>query len=303
MQNNQNLKEVETNTSVSTKKSQTLTDKVLTSVTQMTKEQGLVLPKNYNVSNALKAAYLKLADSDLLNTDQTALAQALLNMCVQGLNPAKNQCYFINYGGKVNLMRSYFGDRAVCITSGLVTDIQAYIIYEGDKVEMNYVDGYLTINHETSWENQNNDIKGAYAMAILKDGKKLYDVMTIERIKKSWSMSKSSNSKLQNNYSDDACKRTVIRHLVKNIFNQSTDDNLVADSYCQTTSDEYENKDYIDAKETYDKVEAKKEETMGSVKVDVETGEVVAYPPKDDDEPQVGTPTEAPEQDPFDVKI
>jgi hypothetical protein len=75
-----------------------------------------------------------LAEANLLDTNQTALAQALLNMCIQGLNPGKNQCYFINYGGKVTMMRSYFGDRTVLLNYGLVKDVQANIIYEGDEV-------------------------------------------------------------------------------------------------------------------------------------------------------------------------
>lgn len=266
------------NTNAVATKKDNITDKVLNSVNKMTQEQGLVLPKNYNASNALKAAYLKLVDGNLLNTDQTALAQALLNMCVQGLNPAKNQCYFINYGGKVNMMRSYFGDRAVCIASGLVKDIEAHIIYEGDTVDITYDDetGYINVKHSTSWVNMNNAITGAYAMAIMPDGTKRYDIMTIDRIRKSWAMSKNSGdkNKLQNTFDDDACKRTVIRHLTKNIFNQSTDDNLIIDSYCETTNSEY---DYIDAKAATNNVEKHQQKTMGSVKVekvDSNTGEI-----------------------------
>ncbi len=261
-------------TSVAMVDEKNISDKVLNSVNKLTTEQNLVLPKNYNVSNALKAAYLKLSESNLLNTDQTALAQALLNMCIQGLNPAKNQCYFINYGGKVNMMRSYFGDRCVCISTGLVKDIQANVIYEGDVVDTKYVDNQLVIDHTTKWQNMNNPIVGAYAYAVLPDGTKQYDIMTIERIKKSWAMSKNnSNNKLQSQFTDDACKRTVIRHLAKNIFNQSTDGNLVIDSYCQTTNDEYDyNKDY--AESTIEGVRAKQASQNATIQVD-ENGEVI----------------------------
>ena len=257
-------------------KEKNITDKVLNSITCMEQEQGLVLPKNYNPSNALKAAYLKLADSNLLDTDQTALAQALLNMCIQALNPAKNQCYFINYAGKVNLMRSYHGDRAACITSGLVKDIPAYVIYKGDNVDITYTeDGYMKVEHKTSWENFNNEIVGAYAVAILPDGRKMYDIMTIDRIKKSWSMSKNygDKNKLQNVFDDDACKRTVIRHLVKNIFNSSTDDNLMVDSFCETTRQEYRD-DVVDSKEfantSVEEVKEEQVEQMASKKPPVQ---------------------------------
>lgn len=223
------------------KNEKNITDKVLNQVSIMTKEQGLKLPSTYNVSNALKSAYLKLAETNLLNGDQISLAQALLNMVVQGLNPSKNQCYFINYGGKITLMRSYFGDRTACLNAGLVKDIQANVIYEGDEVNVDYIDGYLKVEHKTKWENWNNKIIGAYAIAIMPDETRMYDLMSIERIKKSWAMSKNqSNNKLQQQFTDDACKRTVIRHLVKNIFNQSIDNNPTINSYCESTDNEYD---------------------------------------------------------------
>ena len=220
-----------------------ISDKVFNQINVLQNEQGLVLPNNYNVSNALKSAYLVLAGSGLLNTDQTALAQALLDMCIQGLTPAKKQCYFINYGGKVNMMRSYFGDRSVCINAGIVDDIQANIIYQDDVVNVNYVNDRMTVEHKTNWANFEKPIVGAYAWAVLPDGTKIYDIMTINRIKKSWAMSKNNtNNKLHSIFDDDACKRTVIRHMAKNLFNSSGDNEVITRSYNETTENEYDNK-------------------------------------------------------------
>ena len=217
-----------------------ISDKVLNQINNLVDSQGLVLPPNYNSTNALKSAYLKLAENNLLGTDQLALAEALLNMCIQGLNPAKNQCYFINYGGKVNMMRSYFGDRTVAINTGLVKDVQANVIYEGDEVNVFYENDYIKIEHKTNWKNLSNAIIGAYAFAVMPDGTKRYDIMTLDRIKKSWAMSKNNtNNKLQNSFTDDACKRTVIRHLVKMIFNETGDSQVVVESYNNTTEKEY----------------------------------------------------------------
>ncbi len=214
-------------------KANNITDAVLVRVNSLTESKQLVLPKNYAPQNALKSAYLNLKANNLLNTDQDALANALLNMVVQGLTPAKNQCYFINYGGKVNMMRSYHGDRAVAILAGIAKDIQAYVIYKGDEVNISYDadTNFLVVDHKTNFENWDKPIIGAYAVAIMPDGTKRYDLMTIERIKQSWNMSNNkSNNKLQTSFSSDACQRTVTRHLVKNLFNQSTDESLVIDN-------------------------------------------------------------------------
>ena len=76
----------------------------------------LHLPPNYSAENALKAAWLALqevTDKDgrraLDVCDRTSIMNSLLKMVIQGLNPAKNQCYFVVFGTKLVLMRSYFG--------------------------------------------------------------------------------------------------------------------------------------------------------------------------------------------------
>ncbi|MCG3082651.1 recombinase RecT, partial [Pseudomonas aeruginosa] len=44
-----------------------------------------------------------------MSCNDTSKPNALLDMVTQGLNPAKNQCYFIPYGNKMQLQRSYHG--------------------------------------------------------------------------------------------------------------------------------------------------------------------------------------------------
>lgn len=259
-------------------KEKNITDKVLNQVTFLTTKQNLVLPKNYNVENALKFAYLELQANNQLNTDQTALATALLNMCVQGLNPAKKQCYFINYGGKVGLMRSYHGDRAVAKAAGIVKDIQAYVIYEGDTVNLSYdlETNYLVVDHKTDFANWDKPIKGAYAVAILPDGTKRYDLMTIDRIKSSWNMSSNkTNNKLQEKFTTDACQRTVTRHLVKNLFNQTSDESLLIDNVLENENNlsqlsEEVKEDSADFKLNADEVVEVQESQTASIKVNVD---------------------------------
>jgi recombination protein RecT len=268
MENQNNL--TKTNGALQVKE-KNITDKVLNQVTFLTQKQNLVLPKNYSVENALKFAFLDLKANNLLETNQDALATALLNMCVQGLNPAKKQCYFINYGGKVGLMRSYHGDRAVAKHSGIVKDIEAYVIYEGDKIDISYDadTNYLVVDHKTEFKNWNNAIVGAYAVAVMPDGTKRYDLMTIERIKKSWEMSSNKNgNKLQNNFSSDACQRTVTRHLVKNLFNQTTDESLLINNVL-------ENEVAIDNETKQDAADFVYNENEVKEHQDAETGEII----------------------------
>lgn len=78
-----------------------LTDQVAGRLEDL-KDEGLALPTNYSAQNALKAAYLRLQGVKdrqgrpaLTVCSQSSIANALLDMAIQGLSPAKNQCYFI----------------------------------------------------------------------------------------------------------------------------------------------------------------------------------------------------------------
>lgn len=93
-----------------------LTDIVLERVNQMKSTQHLSLPKNYNASNALNAAFLELQKVQDRNRQpaldvcsRDSIVKSLLDMTLQGLSPAKDQCYFIVYGKELQMQRSYFG--------------------------------------------------------------------------------------------------------------------------------------------------------------------------------------------------
>lgn len=120
----------------------TLADNVLNKVNMFAKTGALKLPENYSAANALKFAWLMLSqtvDKDkrpvLQTCSKESVANAFLEMCIQGLNPMKKQCYFIAYGGKLEMQRSYQGSIAVAKRVGNVKSVHANVIYEGDVFE------------------------------------------------------------------------------------------------------------------------------------------------------------------------
>ena len=186
-------------------------------------EQGLEMPPGYSPQNALKSAFFELTNNSGGNLLQlaannpetkTSISNALLDMVIQGLSPAKKQCYFIKYGNKVQLMRSYFGTMAVLdrVTGG--ADITPVVVREGDVFEI-AMDGpdLVVAKHETSFENLDNDIKAAYVVIKLANGKEVTTVMTKKQIDKSWSKAKTKN--VQNDFPEEMAKRTVINRAAK----------------------------------------------------------------------------------------
>ena len=93
-----------------------ITDQVTTKVNDMQKE-GLALPANYSPANALKSAFFAMTNAQggslLEKCSKESIANSLLDMVIQGLSPAKTQCYFVPYGQTLKMTRSYFGTMAV----------------------------------------------------------------------------------------------------------------------------------------------------------------------------------------------
>lgn len=259
-----------------------ITDDLASNLNELANDGMLFIPENYSVGNALKSAISKIMTSEqsakLLACTEESKKQALTEYIVQGLDASKNQAYFIPYGDKMVMMRSYFGDVLVAKRTGLVKDVYAVVIYQGDEIEIGF-DEYgrkTLIKHTTSFKNQDNDIEGAYAVAVGVNGYKAYEFMTRKELDNSWKMSKAPNGKLFTDYKQEAAKRTVIRRLVKMLFNSSLntteEQTALIGSYNRTTADEYSEKEYVET--TVEDVKEKQEKKTASKKATpVETNE------------------------------
>lgn len=207
-------------------------------------EEGLVLPQNYNHSNALKSAFFALSNNaggNLLEIcSKSSVANALLDMVTQGLSPAKTQCYFIKYGDVCKLNRSYFGTQAVLKRLTNVKDIWANVIYKDDVFQYENDRGReKLVSHETSFENRDKDIIGAYAIVQTTDDEEIMTVMTKKEIEASWGQSKTQQA-VHKKFPQEMAKRTVINRAAKAFINTSDDSDLLVESINNTTENEFD---------------------------------------------------------------
>jgi len=199
----------------------------------------LHLPPNYSVENAMKSAWLILQntfDKDkkpvLQVCTKDSIANALLDMAVQGLNPAKKQGYFIAYGKQLVFQRSYFGTMAVTKRVAGAKDIFAEIVYKGDEFEYQIKNGskYIT-KHIQKIENVDpNNIVAAYCTIVFDDDRQFTDVMTWDEIQKAWSKSKNNPDREGSTHKDFAqemARKTVINRACKRYLNSSDDGSLL----------------------------------------------------------------------------
>jgi recombination protein RecT len=214
----------------------TIADKVLARVKAITESGGLTLPQNYSAENAIRSAYLILSQQtnkeghkiiDIVTKE--SISETFLDMVVQGLNPAKKQCYFIPYGNKLSLSRSYFGTQAIAKRVDPNVSIGSEVIYEKDTFtyQINKQTGKKElIEHVQDINNiDNGKIKGAYAIV---NGE--LTVMTIGQIRNSWNQGRAKGqSDAHKNFTDEMCKKTVVGRALKTLINSSDDAYLYED--------------------------------------------------------------------------
>ena len=262
-----------------------ITDGVLSRIKDMEGKGDITFPKNYSYSNALKSAYLILSetvDKDkkpvLQNCSQTSICNALLDMCIQGLSPAKKQCYFIPYGGKLQLSKSYLGNIAATKRLKGVKNVISNIIYEGDvfEYELDLESGEKKITkHDQSFENiDNSKIKGAYAIVVTDDNSPNHiEVMNITMIKKAWEQGtaySSGKSTAHKNFTDEMAKKTVINRACKNFTCTSDDSDLLVETISRTN--EYIPEDIVE--NVHEEVKEEIKEHANKEVIDIPSEEV-----------------------------
>lgn len=277
-QNNKALKEMQ----------DTTVNAVMKQVEELQQTGGLVLPKDYNVGNALKSAWIYLQTIET-RTKQKAIdvctklsiCNCLLEMVIRGQHPKKH-CYFIACGNSLEYWERYTGKLLRAKRDTNIQDVVAQIIYEGD----NFVYGvdkngyYQLIKHETAIENINNEkIKAAYAVVIYKDGSKHLEVMTMDQIRKSWQQGAArGTSGAHQNFTDQMCKKTVIARACKIELDSATDGeeedlSMTPPNGAEAIRDAAQQQITVQANET-PQLENKKQET-----IDFSESEPVVYEP------------------------
>lgn len=198
---------------------------------------GLTFPEDYNPTNALMGAYLKLKETMdkngkcVLDTcSQASIANCLMEMVTKGLNMQKAQCYPVAYGGKLQCQISYHGWKTMAHRCGVKT-IDSECIYEGDVFQYHLENGRKILDkHEQDFMNIDTDkIKGAYCVITLTDGSRYIEVMNINQIKTAWKkgFGYKENSGTHKDFTDMMAKKTVTSRACRQIVQQYGDSTVV----------------------------------------------------------------------------
>lgn len=145
-------------------------------------EQEFAREINFAMQMLMKNSYLV----QCVKNDPDFFIEAIKNVALTGLslNPELKLGYLVPRAGKVYFSSSYMGKREILIRAGIVTWIEANLVYESDFFEVSK-GSESTIIHKPDYFNNNREkenIKGGYWIASLPNGKTVFDVMSISWI-------------------------------------------------------------------------------------------------------------------------
>lgn len=215
-----------------------ITVQVLDKINLFKNSGELTLPKDYSPENALKSAYLVLSEqkdkagkSVLESCTKPSIANALFSMVTWGLSPMKSQVYFIPYGDKLQISKSYLGNIAIAKRTAGVKEVNAVLVYKNDlfNIGVNPKTGiFEVIEHSTSLENINDaEIIGGYAVVIFNDGSVKTEIMNIKQVETSWNQGYAKGgSPAHKNFRGEMVKKTIINRALKTVIGSSDDSAL-----------------------------------------------------------------------------
>lgn len=142
----------------------------------------------FTPESALAAAHLIFAKNDFFKwCTEESRTKCLLDTLVFGLNPLKNQCYYVPFKDRkkdisiLTFMMDYSG--AVIVAKDVnqdIKDIRSKLVREGDQFEFEIKNGLYVINrHNPTLDSLNGEGIAAYAVAVDQNDKPIeLEIMT-----------------------------------------------------------------------------------------------------------------------------
>lgn len=183
------------------------------------------LPEGFNkdrfILNCMTVIQDMLRDSkkkgELQKVDPATIPICLAKGAFLGLDFFNGECYAIPYGGEIKFQTDYKGEIKLCkrYSKNPIKDIYAKVVRKGDFFE-EVIDGGIQNVVYRPVPFSNEEMLGAFAIVVYKDGSMLYDTMSkedIESVRKNYS--KAQNSQAWKDSPGEMYKKTVLRRLCK----------------------------------------------------------------------------------------
>ena len=198
--------------------------KTIFDLIQLSKKQfNNALPQHINTDRFVRIAITTIRlNPKLAKCNPESLIGALMVSAQLGLEPGTlGQCYLIPFENKkagtveCQFQIGYKGLIELLRRSGQLSDIYSYTVYENDDFNIDY--GLSrTLVHKPNFTDRG-EIKGFYAVAILKDGAKAFEYMTKDEVthhEEKYRKGSYKNDVWNKNF-EEMAQKTVVKKLLK----------------------------------------------------------------------------------------
>lgn len=184
----------------------------------MAPEFKAALPSHISVEKFTRVAMTAINNTPALqNADRRSLFGAIVRLAQDGLLPDGREAAIVMFGDKAQAMPMIAGVLKKVRQSGEVSKLSAHVVHKNDDFVWRL--GFdETVEHcPPALDVDRGDAIGAYAIAVLKDGSQLLEVMTkaeIERVRK---VSRASGKGPWVEWWGEMARKTVMRRLSKRL--------------------------------------------------------------------------------------
>lgn len=183
----------------------------------MKPQLSLAVPKHMTGERMARIAATEcLHTPKLLDCTPESLAGAVLQAASLGLEigAGLGRVYLVPYGNKVTLIVGYRGLMDLVRRSGEISTIDAKCVYEKDGLDFSY-GTEQRLEHRPHKGSDAGELKAVYAVALLKDGGKQFEVMWKSQVDEIRNRSKASGAGPWKTDYNEMARKTVMRKLCK----------------------------------------------------------------------------------------
>jgi recombination protein RecT len=187
-------------------------------LTAMAPQFQAALPKHITVEKFTRVAMTAIQNNpDLANADRNSLFGSIVRLAQDGLLPDGREAAIVLFGNKAQAMPMIAGILKKLRQSGEVAKVSAQVVHENDEFVWTLgFDEDVTHNPPKLSEPRGKAI-GAYATAVLKDGSRLLEVMSLEEIEKVRAVSRAKGNGPWVSWWGEMARKTVMRRLSKRL--------------------------------------------------------------------------------------
>lgn len=184
----------------------------------MAPEFRAALPAHITVEKFTRVAMTAIQNNpDLQNADRRSLFGAVVRLAQDGLLPDGREAAIVLFGKQAQAMPMIAGVLKKVRQSGEISYVSAQVVYENDRFKWTL--GFdENVEHEPApLDQEPGDPVAAYAVAVLKDGSRLLEVMRKSEIEKVRNVSRAKNNGPWVSWWSEMARKTVMRRLAKRL--------------------------------------------------------------------------------------